>query len=85
MNIQEATKKAMEQNGVICRDKFVIEKGIKQFRMAVVAPGNSLDTCPIMTMDEKGRLSDYCRCWNPTADDLMADDWEVMITNNDIP
>lgn len=80
MNIQEATKKAMEQNGFIYRKKFVIEKRIKEFKTAVVAPSNSLDTCPIMTMDEKGNLSNYCRCWNPTADDLMADDWEVILS-----
>lgn len=53
MNIQEAVKRAMEQNGFIYRKKFVIEKRIKEFKTAVVAPSNSLDCRDLLEIKAK--------------------------------
>lgn len=81
MNIQEATKKAMEENGYITRKgdrRFGYITPYGGYRIGVIKPSNSHDTCAIMTLDEKGRTKNYCRNWNPTADDLMADDWSVV-------
>lgn len=76
MNIQEATKKAMEEDAYITRRENQRYSGYS--RIGVIKPSNSHDTCAIMTLDEKGRTENYCRNWNPTADDLMADDWYVI-------
>lgn len=75
MNIKEATKKAMKEQAFITRQK---DYSLGDYRIGIIKPSNTHDTCAIMTIDAKGNLSNYCRNWNPTADDLMADDWEVV-------
>lgn len=73
MNIQEATKRALENDAEIYR-----ESAKKQYSdvYATIKPTNSYDTCIlIVNKDEKKKC---CRNWNPTADDLMADDWSVI-------
>ncbi len=74
MNIQEATKLAMEKGGFICRKS--IHKDYDT-RFAVIQPTNSHETCKVVVMQDGIPISS-CRCWNPTADDLTADDWELF-------
>lgn len=73
MVISEAVKKAMEQNKLIYRKKIRHEGGICN---TFIRPTNSYDTCIIMTCVD-GREVGSCRNWNPTGDDLIADDWEL--------
>ena len=74
MFIHEAVKQAMEIDGCIIRNK--IEQG-RHFHPTRIKPTNSYATCIIFTWVENTDKSDRCKNWNPTADDLMADDWEV--------
>ena len=70
MNIQEATKLAMEQNKFISRLHF-----IKTFKVKI-KPTNTYELCgsyPINPNEFKPR-----RAWNPCADDLIADDWIIV-------
>ncbi len=64
MNIQEATKKAMETNKNIQRDSI----GIK------IKPTNGWECCLLIHPTKQ----EYAPRWNPKAEDLMADDWEVV-------
>lgn len=74
MRIHEAVKQAIETSGRIRRTSAV---AINASRHAEIIPTNSYDACLlIIVSDEKPEKS--CRCWNPTADDLMADDWEII-------
>ena len=73
MNIQEAAKKALESNGTIYRESV---KGGDIKRYGAIKPTNTYDTCLLVILSE-GQVEKSCRCWNPTADDLIADDWEV--------
>jgi hypothetical protein len=74
MGIAEAVKKAIEENGLIARKSAVRPEST---RYAMIKPTNSYETCYlIVSIDGKPEKS--CRCWNPTADDLMADDWCVI-------
>lgn len=73
MHINEAVKKALESKGFIYR-----EAEIKKFsgNYALIQPTNSYDAC-ILIICENGKAKSGSRCWNPTADDLMADDWTI--------
>ncbi|MEH2947070.1 MW1434 family type I TA system toxin [Sporofaciens sp. JLR.KK001] len=73
MNIQEATKKAVEDGGLIYRTSTM---QANKARHGAVNPTNTYDACILVVM-EKGVQKKSCRAWNPTADDLLADDWEV--------
>lgn len=77
MNIQEATKKAMQMDGIICR-KSVMRKESTAF--AVVEPTNTYDCC-LLVVYRDGKPERSARCWNPTADDLAADDWVFLRTD----
>lgn len=75
MNIKEATEKALKERGLIRRKSVHKEY---DDRFAAVMPTNSYEACkPIIFRDGKPNASS--RCWNPTAEDLMADDWEVCL------
>ncbi len=74
MNIQEATKKALEDGGLIYRTST---KLANEARNGGIFPTNTYDTCILVVMD-KGVPKKSCRAWNPTADDLVANDWEVV-------
>lgn len=74
MNIQEAVKQALEDNKVIYRESA---KGECADIYAVIKPTNSYDTCLLIVKSGKGDKKS-CRHWNPTADDLIADDWKVL-------
>lgn len=49
---------------------------------SAIRPTNSYDTCRLILM-RAGRAERACRWWNPTADDLMADDWIVIREKGD--
>lgn len=74
MNIKEATEKAMKEGGIICRKS--VRKAYDD-RFAAVMPTNSYEACKLI-MHREGKPATSSRCWNPTADDLMADDWEII-------
>lgn len=63
MNIQEATKKAMENNKCITRKS----------KQLLVKPTNGWDRCLLIHLTKK----EYAQRWNPSASDLMAMDWEI--------
>ncbi len=74
MNIQAATKKAVESRGLMYR---MSTRQVNEARYGVIKPTNTYDSCILVVMD-KGIQTKSCRAWNPTADDLLADDWEVV-------
>lgn len=73
MNIQEAVKKAIEEK------KEIYRKSAKQDfsdTYATIMPTNTYDTCLLIV--NAGNEKKSCRNWNPTADDLIADDWALI-------
>lgn len=74
MNIQEATKKVVEDGGLIYRTSAMQVDGE---RYGAINPTNTYDACILVVMD-KGAKKKSCRAWNPTADDLLANDWEIV-------
>ena len=74
MTIQKAIQIALEIDGFIARKSIYKESGTCK---TVIKPTNSYDTCIIMTI-EKGREIKSSRNWNPTVDDLSANDWKVI-------
>lgn len=74
MNIQEAVKEAIKVDGEIHRKSA---RGKYADRFAAIKPTNSYETCLLMVYTQQ-KPQKSCRCWNPTADDLIADDWEVL-------
>lgn len=74
MNLIEATREAMRTGQGMTRFKERLEKGN---RVGVIKPGNSHDACGIASVEKKV-VTGWWRNWNPTADDLMADDWELV-------
>ena len=73
MKISEAVQLAMEQEGMIYRKGIWSDKG---FSNVFIRPTNSYDNC-IVVKYQDGKEKSSCRNWNPTAEDLMADDWEL--------
>ena len=71
MYIHEAVKAAMKERGMISRET---KKEDVSYR---IRPTNSYGACQIVTIQDNGTQKIACR-WNPTADDLMADDWAVI-------
>lgn len=74
MHIHEAVRMAMEEDNLIIRSSAKIEEST---RYAAIKPTNTYDTCVLVVIADK-KQKEACRCWNPTADDLMADDWAVL-------
>lgn len=68
MNIQDAVKKARETKGCIKRKSL-------HYSRTLIRPTDSYDCCIIFI---EGKENQQSRYWNPTADDLIADDWEVV-------
>lgn len=68
MKINEAVEKALKDKKPITRTS------LKGFGFKIF-PTDSSDCCYIIHKDEKKQPT---RCWNPTANDLLADDWEVV-------
>ena len=67
MVISEAVKKAIVMNGFITVPEF---NGV-----AKIKPTNEKGNCILMNWDG-GRPSKYG--WQPTANDLMRDDWIIV-------
>lgn len=72
MFIHEAVKKALKEKGGIYRKKYIEVFGKKLY----VMPTNGYATCYLRIEGEKPNPRG--RNWNPTAEDLAADDWEVF-------
>lgn len=69
MNIQDSTKIAIKHSLTMTRKKW------KESHQARVLPTNdSFLQCVITSRDGK----QITRYWQPSADDLVADDWEVI-------
>ncbi len=74
MHINEAVEKAIREEGKIIRSSA---QRPESEIYSVITPTNSYDTCLIETL-HNGKLKRAAANWNPTADDLMADDWTVI-------
>lgn len=72
MYIQEAVKKALEERSFITRES--IDNAIS-YRATKIKPTNSYANCIIHVCDPNGKEIGRCKNWNPSAEDLMADDW----------
>ncbi len=69
MNIIEATRKAIAENKYICRESAMFSYRLK--------PTN--DCCGAFTIISIGTTHmKIAPHWNPTADDILADDWAVF-------
>lgn len=74
MNIGEAVKEALATDTLIYRKSTMWScRG----RRTGIKPTNSYETCIAVTL-KNGEPQDSSKNWNPTADDLMADDWELF-------
>ena len=71
MGIKEAVTQAMRLRGVIYRPQNTDGGKI----INAIRPTNSYDCCQALCSDLNGHRGSIR--WNPTADDLMANDWEV--------
>lgn len=67
MYIHEAVKQAMERNG------WIVRGCVKMFETVRIKPTNTGFNCIV-----KGRGMREAPCWNPSAEDLIAEDWEVV-------
>jgi hypothetical protein len=65
VKISEAVEKALKE------DKGITRKSLQKYGFEI-HPTNSGECCYVVTKNQQPS-----RCWNPTADDLMADDWEL--------
>ncbi|WP_017470664.1 Thoeris anti-defense Tad2 family protein [Amphibacillus jilinensis] len=70
MDIQQATTTALEENKFITRSS-----GPSYFTELKIKPTNSSSGCEVFVKDDK---KSSAKCWNPNAEDLMADDWIVV-------
>ena len=70
MNIQEATKLAMEKGQSIYR-KDLRNEGLR----GKILPTNDPYHGMLYTIPDK---KSYRQRWQPMAEDLLADDWEVV-------
>lgn len=77
MNIAEAVREAIETGKCITRESVEGETG-KSYRQTRIRPTNSYANCIICTYDMNGEEIHHCRNWNPSAEDLMADDWVLV-------
>ena len=73
MNIQTAIKKAIDENSFIARKSLDFGEG-----RTLIKPPDSSDCCVVVFKREGSKKRQQIKCWNPTADDLLAEDWEVI-------
>ena len=66
MNIQEATQEAVQKGAKIKRAHF-------GWKRASIRPTDTPMCCYVFIEDKAP-----CRGWQPSAEDLMADDWIVV-------
>lgn len=79
MNIYNATKQALQEKKVMYRREVAELLGCNI--AVVIKPTNSYGCCVIETMrrvEGKWKVEKTSTLWNPTADDLQAEDWECM-------
>ena len=74
MYIHEAVKKAMQTDSLISRETTLAQDGEYY---AVVKPTNSYNACFLFMCKNKERESGGAM-WNPTIEDLIANDWKVL-------
>ena len=74
MDINKAVKAAISTDSYIYRKSTMYPC---QGTRSAIRPTNSYETCMIVTFENE-KPQRYSRNWNPTADDLMADDWELL-------
>ena len=67
MNIHDAVAEALKKNAYIRRSGLI-------WSACLIKPTNSYNCCIIFCI---GGCSPF-KWWNPKAEDLMADDWEVV-------
>ena len=67
MLIHEAVKQALET------DSWIIRQNVEVFKYLAIKPTNTGFNCIV-----KARFTREHPCWNPSAEDLMADDWVVV-------
>lgn len=70
MFIQEAVRKALDSQGALKRREWEKEG----FRVIVIPTTKSIP----LDIDTIGESQCRKSNWNPTPEDLMADDWEVV-------
>ena len=70
----EAVEKAVKENGKIIRSSA---RRPESDIYSEITPTNSYDAC-LITVLHDGKPRKTAGRWNPTADDLMADDWTVI-------
>lgn len=75
MHIHEAVAKAMETDGLIYR--IEARGNCDNDVFGAIKPTNTYDMCDLVVFRD-GKIERGSRAWNPTANDLMADDWEVL-------
>lgn len=78
MYIHEAIKKALRTGGVIKRENCTFGEEV---RIAVIEPTNHYDCCNLV-IHHNGAEQRTNRMWQPTADDLMTDNWVVINTTD---
>jgi hypothetical protein len=69
MNIIEATKEALKEN------KAITNPDLKETDLALV-PTNSMPLGYVFVSSESKKTAR--RYWNPQADDLLREDWELL-------
>lgn len=72
MHLRRAVKMAIKEGKEIYRESARKECSDTY---ATIKPTSTYDAC-ILTVHREGKKKS-CRNWNPTADDLLANDWEV--------
>lgn len=74
MHIHEAVKEALKEDALICRTSAKMEN---MTIFGAIKPTNTYNTCLLLVINN-GKINKGSRWWNPTADDLTADDWVVL-------
>jgi hypothetical protein len=69
MYLHEAIKSALEHGGGMCRRDW-------PHKHTLLFPTRSPAGIIVSTFPEESRWR-LCPQWNPTVDDLLADDWEI--------
>ena len=77
MNIAEAVREAVETAKRITKESIEGELG-KSYHQTRIRPTNSYANCIVYTYDINGKEIHHCRNWNPSAEDLLADDWVLV-------
>ena len=73
MNILTAIKKAIDEDSFIARTSLDFGEG-----RTLIKPTDSSDCCIVFFRRDSAKKRQQIKCWNPTADDLLAEDWEVI-------